>query len=147
MLRAEEISSVELVTASLDRIDALNAGLNAFVSVDRDGALREAKEADRADRRRDPKPLRGLPIAVKDLTDVRGQVTTQGSQLFVDAVAAADEESVARLRRAGAIVVGKTNTRNSDSARCVRTACAGPPRIPGAQSSPPAGPAAAPRSR
>lgn len=114
LLDRREITSVELVEASLARIEALDPQLNAFVSLDRERAVEQARNSDR---RRAASPastslgrLEGLPIAVKDLTDVEGFPTTQGSLLFEHAVARSDEESVRRLRQAGAIVLGKTNT-------------------------------------
>jgi aspartyl-tRNA(Asn)/glutamyl-tRNA(Gln) amidotransferase subunit A len=106
-LRAGELSPREAVEASLERIAALDGHLNAFISVRAEEALREAELAASAG---DRGPLWGVPLAVKDVIDVVGARTTAGSRLLADNVAAADAEVVARLRRAGAIVVGKTNT-------------------------------------
>ncbi|HEX4902310.1 MAG TPA: amidase family protein [Acidimicrobiales bacterium] len=102
----------EQVERALSAIDALDPTLHAFVVVDADRAL---DAADAIDRRvaagEDPGPLAGVPVAVKDIEDVEGLVTTHGSALHVDdAPAARDSEHVARLRAAGCIVVGKTNT-------------------------------------
>jgi len=103
-----EASCVEVVGAHLDRIDALNPRVNAIVGLrDQADVLAEAAARDRATERG---PLHGLPIAVKDLSEVAGLPWTQGSPIFRDQVGAVDEPFVARLRAAGAVVVGKTNT-------------------------------------
>jgi amidase len=103
-LRAGELSPRELMAATLDRIEARNPPLNAIVSLrDRDALLAEA-DVPRTG------PLAGLPWAVKDLADTAGIRTTYGHPHFADHVPAADAPMVARLRAAGAIVIGKTNT-------------------------------------
>jgi aspartyl-tRNA(Asn)/glutamyl-tRNA(Gln) amidotransferase subunit A len=106
-LRQGELSPVEAVTAALGRIRALDGQLNTFISVRSEEALREAEAAQRGSGRG---PLWGVPLAIKDVLDVAGSVTTAGSRILADNVAEGDAEAVARLRRAGAIVVGKTNT-------------------------------------
>jgi Asp-tRNA(Asn)/Glu-tRNA(Gln) amidotransferase A subunit family amidase len=107
-----EASCVEVVGAHLDRIDALNPRVNAIVGLrDRAAVLAEAAARDRSPRvGAERGPLHGLPIAVKDLSEVAGLSWTQGSPIFRDQVGAVDEPFVARLRAAGAVVVGKTNT-------------------------------------
>jgi amidase len=108
LIARAEVSARELVDVALERIERIDPQLNAFRVV---RAERARLEADQADARRgagDERPLLGVPIAVKDDMDVAGEVTRHGSRAF-DAPAAADSEIVARLRRAGAIVVGKTN--------------------------------------
>ena len=107
-----EASCVEVVGAHLDRIDALNPRVNAIVGLrDRADVLAEAAARDRVPRDGAERgPLHGLPIAVKDLSEVAGLPWTQGSPIFRDQVGAVDEPFVARLRAAGAVVVGKTNT-------------------------------------
>jgi ureidomalonase len=103
-----EASCVEVVRAHLDRIDALNPRVNAIVGMrDRAEVLAEAEARDRAVERG---PLHGLPIAVKDLSEVAGLRWTAGSAIFRDRHGAVDEPFVTRLRAAGAVVVGKTNT-------------------------------------
>ncbi len=106
-IAAREISCVDVMTAFLDRIDAINPSVNAIVSrVGRPALLAQAAEYDA----REPMgPLHGLPMAVKDLEAVAGLPNTQGSPLFRDHVAGADSLMVARLRAAGAIFIGKTN--------------------------------------
>lgn len=111
MLRSREVSAREVLTAHLDRIDRVNPGLNAIVTLDADRALTEAGALDEAAARGSfAGPLHGLPIAVKDLADTAGMRTTYGSALFSDHVPAADAPFVANLRSAGAVVLGKTNT-------------------------------------
>ncbi len=111
-VRAGEVSARELVAGALAAIEAHNPAVNAFVAVDGDRALREAAAVDQlVAAGTDPGPLAGVPLAVKDLEDAAGYRTTQGSPLLADApVADADSPMVARLRAAGCVVVGKTNT-------------------------------------
>ncbi|MGP4046244.1 amidase [Streptomyces sp. 2A115] len=96
------------VTAALARLDATEPDLRAWVRVDRAGALSTAREQD--DRPADGLPLRGVPFGVKDIIDVRGTPTECGSPLRRGRIAGADAWVVARLRRAGAIPLGKTVT-------------------------------------
>ncbi|MFN8584290.1 MAG: amidase [Dehalococcoidia bacterium] len=106
-----EVSPVALLDAVLARIDALDARLNAYVRLTRDSALAEAHAAEeraRSGHRRSS--LDGIPIAVKDLIDTAGVVTAAGTGAYHDRVPAADAEAVHRLREAGAVIVGKTNT-------------------------------------
>ena len=111
-VRNREVSSVELTQHALDRIEATNGEVNAFVAVDGEAALAQAAEVDRrVARGEEVGPLAGLPIGVKDAEDAVGFRTTEGSRLFADrAPATADSVLVARLRQAGCVVVGKTNT-------------------------------------
>jgi aspartyl-tRNA(Asn)/glutamyl-tRNA(Gln) amidotransferase subunit A len=110
-IRDRETTSVELVERALERIELLDGRLGAFVLVLGERARAEAEERD-AERRRGrvAGPLHGVPVAVKDLIDVAGEVTAAGSPKLAANLAAADAEVVARLRRAGAVVVGKTRT-------------------------------------
>ncbi len=112
-LRAGRLSVEELMRSTLARIEALNPALNAFVSLtDPDRVLAEARALDAEFARGDdPGPLAGIPVGIKDLEDVRGLVTTFGSALWADAApATTDSIEVERLRAAGAIIIGKTNT-------------------------------------
>ena len=107
-LRHRQISARELMQAVLDRIDATNPAINAIVTLrPRDTLLAEAEAMDAAPH---PGPLAGLPIAVKDLVATKGMRTTYGSPVFADHVPAKDDLVAARLRAAGAILIGKTNT-------------------------------------
>ncbi|ARP88587.1 amidase [Bordetella genomosp. 9] len=111
-LAAGRVTSVSLVEQSLAAIEAhRKGGGSAFVHVDPEGALRAAQASDAARRAGFvPSPIAGLPVSIKDLFDVRGQVTTAGSKALAGAQPAAqDAEAVARLRAAGAILIGRTN--------------------------------------
>ncbi len=111
VLSAREASCVELMTATLDSIEATHPKLNAVVSQrSREALITDAETADARRAAGDARPLEGVPLGVKDLEDVAGMVTSMGSRVFRDSVAEADSTQVARLRAAGAIVVGKTNT-------------------------------------
>jgi aspartyl-tRNA(Asn)/glutamyl-tRNA(Gln) amidotransferase subunit A len=106
-----EASPRDVVDATLAAIERGNAPLNAFVTVCAEEARRDAARLTDELARGGPRgPLHGVPIAVKDLTDTAGVRTTYGSCLFRDHVPTADAEPVARLRAAGAVIVGKTNT-------------------------------------
>ncbi|TPQ52881.1 glutamyl-tRNA amidotransferase, partial [Prosthecomicrobium hirschii] len=107
-LAARTVSAEAVVTAALDRIARFDPALKAFVTVDREGAIAAARRLDASDR--PVGPLHGLPVAVKDVTDTADLRTTRGSLLFADHVPAADDPVGARLKAAGAVVVGKTNT-------------------------------------
>jgi Asp-tRNA(Asn)/Glu-tRNA(Gln) amidotransferase A subunit family amidase len=106
------LSAREVTAAALDRIDRLDGELGAFVTVDADAALAEAADLDRRIAAgEDVGPLAGVPLAVKDLEDAVGHVTARGSALFAGSPpATADSALVERLRAAGCVVVGKTNT-------------------------------------
>jgi aspartyl-tRNA(Asn)/glutamyl-tRNA(Gln) amidotransferase subunit A len=108
-LAAREISSLELTAATLDGIERAQGALNAFVTIDRDGALAQAKAADAARARGDAGPLTGVPIAHKDVLMTAGLRTTCGSRMLADFVAPYDAFVVERLKRAGTVLVGKTN--------------------------------------
>ena len=110
MLRRKELSSRELTATLLAWIEAANPGLNAVVELGAEQAAREAAAADQATARGgDLGPLHGVPMTVKDAFDAAGLHTTWGNPAFADHVAGSDATVVRRLRRAGAIVVGKTN--------------------------------------
>ena len=109
-LRAGEVSSRQLVEASLRRIETVNPALNAVVTLAAERALEEAEAADtRRAHGEDPGVLGGLPIAIKDNQRTAGIRTTLGSPLHADDVPDADAGIVARVRAAGGIVMGKTN--------------------------------------
>lgn len=103
-----DLTAETLMQATLDRIDAINSPLNAIVS--RRTAHDLLAEARAADAVTPVGPLHGLPVAVKDLADVKGLPTSQGSPAFAGQIAEADSLHVARMRAAGAIFIGKTNT-------------------------------------
>lgn len=111
-VRAREVSARELTALALDRIEELDGDVGAFVAVDPDTAMVDALAIDeRIAAGQDVGPLAGIPIGVKDLEDVAGLRTTHGSLLHADdPPAVADSPLVERLREAGCVVVGKTNT-------------------------------------
>ncbi len=110
-IKTRKLSSVEVMTAYLDHIAIFNPKVNAIVALqDRDALLAEARERDAQVARGEIMgPLHGLPHAVKDLQPVKGIVSTQGSPIFKDFVPTADSLPVERMRKAGAIFIGKTN--------------------------------------
>ncbi len=109
-IRRRRLSCVELVRASLDRIERLERRLNAFITVTGEEALARARELDRElGRGRRRGPLHGIPIALKDLFDTAGVRTTAASAHFADRVPERDAAVVARLKEAGAVIVGKLN--------------------------------------
>ena len=111
-VRGRKVSAREIVERSLARIARYDGELNAIVALRPEEALAEAAALDeRVARGEDPGPLAGLPFLVKDLEDLAGMPTTCGSMLLREAPAAANDGLIAgRLRAAGAIPVGKTNT-------------------------------------
>jgi aspartyl-tRNA(Asn)/glutamyl-tRNA(Gln) amidotransferase subunit A len=111
-VRDRKLAASEVVAHALERIEALNPVINAFVAVDAEAALEAARRVDRkVAAGEDPGPLAGVPIGVKDLEDAAGYVTSHGSVIFADGAAAtSDSPLVSRLKAAGCIVVGKTNT-------------------------------------
>ena len=110
-IRDKEVSAVEVVQAHLDRIAEVNPSLNAVVRLCAERALDEAREADAALARGDATgPLHGVPMTLKDSLDTEGVVTTGGTTGRRDFVPERDATVTARLRAAGAILLGKTNT-------------------------------------
>ncbi len=111
LIGAKRLSPVELLESCIARVEAVDHAVNAMVARDFDRARAAARAAEQAVMRGDRLgPLHGLPVGIKDLEETVGLRTTFGSPLFQDHVPAADEAGVARLRAAGAIVLGKTNT-------------------------------------
>lgn len=109
-IRQRRVSSRELLTGYLERIERINPALNAVVTLDAEAALDRADTADRATASgTDLGPLHGLPVTVKDAIETAGIRSTGGAVELRDHVPTADAPSVARLRRAGAVVFGKTN--------------------------------------
>ncbi|MER5828478.1 amidase [Streptomyces mirabilis] len=102
-----ELSAAEVIAGALERLDRTESDVRAWVRVDRDGALSAARELDAVP---SGGPLRGVPVGVKDIIDVAGLPTECGSPLRRGRIAEADAPLVARLRRLGAIPLGKTVT-------------------------------------
>ena len=110
-IRKRSFSPVELVQAHYNRIRKRNSLLNAFVDLDEDHALEQAHYAEGAVMRGDPLgSLHGVPVSIKSSIDVAGMRCEAGTRLRAGNVAAHDAPLVARLRQAGAIVLGVTNT-------------------------------------
>ena len=110
-INRREIGAVDVVTAALDRIAEQDDGLKTFITVDRAQAVAEAEAADRdLAQGRSRGVLHGIPVAIKDNILTKGLRTTFGSKIYADNVPDADDLSVARLKEAGAVVIGKTNT-------------------------------------
>ena len=130
-IRERRVSSVEVVEGVLARIDDMDGDLRAFVTVDRDGARAAARAADqKLIDDLEVGVLHGVPFSVKDLLDTAGVRTTYGSMALADNVPTADVEAVARLRSAGAILVGKTATPEFAASLCTRSALNGITRNP-----------------
>ena len=111
LYRRRALSPLEVVQAALARIDLVNPQVNAFVTLARDQALAAARRATAVMRRgKTLPPLFGVPVGIKDVTQTKGILTTYGSTLYKDHVPDTDALVVERLRSAGAIVLGKTNT-------------------------------------
>ena len=112
LIRRKKVSPVEVVDAVLDRVARINPRLNAFVTLTEEPARRDAKAAERAVGKRSAKlgPLHGVPFSVKDLVITRGVRTTFGTPLYRDNVPAEDAPMVERMKAAGGIMLGKTNT-------------------------------------
>jgi len=109
-LRDRRVSPLALTQSCLDRIAQIGSRILAFISVDANGALEQARLAEaEIDAGKWRGPLHGVPIAIKDLVDVAGLKTTAASRVFEDRVASRDADVVRRLKQAGAVVLGKTN--------------------------------------
>lgn len=109
-LRRKKVSPVEVTRACLDRIEDLNPRLNAFITISAESALAEARQAESEIASGNWRgPLHGIPIGIKDLIDTAGVRTTAGSKLFENRIPENDAEVVCRVRRAGAVILGKNN--------------------------------------
>ncbi len=129
-LRARRFSSVELVRAYLERIEASQATLNAFISITGESALRDAQAADAALAAGAAGPLTGVPIAHKDLFCTQGVRTSCGSRMLDNFVSPYDATVVAKLKAAGAITLGKTNMDEFAMGSSNETSYYGPVRNP-----------------
>ena len=110
-LRAKDVSAREVMTAHLAQIERVNPTVNAIVTLVAERAMADAARADERIVRGEPVGiLHGLPIAHKDLVETAGIRTTRGSPFYRDHIPAQDAPIVTRIRAAGAITIGKTNT-------------------------------------
>jgi aspartyl-tRNA(Asn)/glutamyl-tRNA(Gln) amidotransferase subunit A len=110
LLRSGQISSVELTRALLDRILAIDNDVRAYLSLLPEEALAQAEAADRRRAAGDDTPVLGVPLAIKDVICTQGVTTTCGSRILENFIPPFDATAVARLRAAGAVFLGKTNT-------------------------------------
>ncbi|MDR2091933.1 MAG: Asp-tRNA(Asn)/Glu-tRNA(Gln) amidotransferase GatCAB subunit A, partial [Azoarcus sp.] len=108
-LDTKAVSSVELATLFLDRIEAFGPALNAFITVERERTLAEARAADARIARGEAGPLTGIPLAHKDVFCTEGVLTTCASKMLSNFVAPYDAHVVTLLKKAGAVSLGKTN--------------------------------------
>jgi len=131
LIAARELSAVELVETLLTRIETHNDSLNAYITVAADQARETARAADREIETGNPiGPLHGVPVAIKDLLHTRGIRTTGGSLVYENFTPSEDSIVVARLRDAGAIIIGKTNTPEFGFKSTTENRLIGPTRNP-----------------
>jgi aspartyl-tRNA(Asn)/glutamyl-tRNA(Gln) amidotransferase subunit A len=109
MLANKAISSVELTQSFLNRIDALNPGINAYIALDKDKTLAQAKAADARIAAGNAEPLTGIPIAQKDIFCAKDWQTTCGSKMLANFIAPYDAHVITQFNAAGAVNLGKTN--------------------------------------
>jgi aspartyl-tRNA(Asn)/glutamyl-tRNA(Gln) amidotransferase subunit A len=129
-LRSRRFSAVELARSLLERIERSQPELNAFISIEAEVALAAAAEADRRLGKGDAPPLTGVPIAHKDIFCATGSRTTCGSKMLANFISPYDATVVARLRDAGAVVLGKTNMDEFAMGSSNETSFFGPVRNP-----------------
>ena len=110
-ISSNQLSPVDLIEATLDRIKSLNPKLNAFITVLEDSARADAKNAElNINQGKYKGPLHGIPISLKDLIYVKGVRSTSGSKILADYVPGYDSTVVKKLKDAGAIIIGMNNT-------------------------------------
>jgi len=129
-LAARSVSSVELTAAMLARAEKLNPALNAFITLDAEGSLAQARAADARIARGEAGPLTGIPIAHKDIFLTRGRRTTCGSRMLADFIAPYDAHVVERFDAAGAVTLGKLNMDEFAMGSSNETSFFGPVRNP-----------------
>jgi amidase len=111
LIRSKDISPREIVNALLDRIERINPRINAYCTIAAEQAIRAAEDAERALMKGEEiGPLHGIPVSIKDLTPTMGIKTTFGSRMYHDHIPEEDALLVRRLKAAGAVIMGKTNT-------------------------------------
>ncbi|WLR60282.1 amidase [Guptibacillus hwajinpoensis] len=130
-IMTKELSPVEVVQSHLERIKQLNPKFNLFITIFEEEALKEARGAEEELMKSGVRgPLHGIPIALKDLTPVTGRLTTFGSPIFKDHIAQSEPTIVKRIRDAGAIIIGKTNTPEFGHKGTTDNLLAGPAKNP-----------------
>ena len=112
LIRNKKLSPVELMSAVLTQVEALEPKVNAFAALAADEAMLEAKSAEAVLKASDvrPGPLHGIPVTIKDLASVKGLPFERGSHIEAGNIGTVDTPFVSRLRSAGAIIIGKTTT-------------------------------------
>jgi len=108
-IRSKEVSAEDITRDVMERIEAHDESIRAYLSVDKEGALQAAKETDRSPAPGESSPLRGIPLAVKDIFCTRGMKTTCGSYILHNFVPEYDATAVGKLKADQAVIVGKTN--------------------------------------
>ena len=129
-LAAREVSSVDLTRHYLDRIRRFNGALNAFITVDEEKSLAQAKAADARIAKGEAAPLTGIPVAHKDLFCAKGWRTTCASKILSNFVAPYDSHVIEQFDRAGAVLLGKTNMDEFAMGSSNENSCFGPARNP-----------------
>src|SRR5215470_5761283 len=131
LIRTKKLSAREALAAHLKQIERVNPKVNAIVTLVPEMAASAAAKADEMQARKERLgPLHGLPVAHKDLVETRGIRTTYGSPLYKDYIPTEDDLIVTRLRSAGAITIGKSNTPEFGRDRKPLTPCSAQPAIP-----------------
>jgi aspartyl-tRNA(Asn)/glutamyl-tRNA(Gln) amidotransferase subunit A len=130
LLAKREVSPVEVTSQLLERLEARNGALNAYLTVDAAGALAQAKAAEARLARGEGAPLTGIPLALKDVMVTRGLRTTCASRILERFVPPFDATAVARLRREGAVFLGKTNMDEFAMGSSTENSAFGPTRNP-----------------
>ena len=131
LLRDKRVSPVEVARAYLERIDALDETLNAYITVTREQALADARRCEEEILRGEYRgPLHGVPVALKDLYDTAGVRTTAASKIYAQRVPDEDATSVTRLRAAGTVLIGKTNLHEFAYGVTTESSYFGPTRNP-----------------
>jgi len=138
-LAGKKISSVELATLLLDRIERLNPALNAFITLDREKSLAMARAADERLARGEGGPLTGIPLAHKDIFCAEGWLTTCGSKMLSNFVSPYDATVIERCKAAGTVTLGKTNMDEFAMGSSNETSFYGPVRNPWDQAAVPGG--------
>ena len=138
-LAAKQLSSVELTRLFLGRIGGLNGSLNAFITVDEETSLAQARAADAALARGEGGPLTGIPVAHKDIYCTRALRTTCGSRMLRDYTSPYDAHVIEQFGRAGAVLLGKTNMDEFAMGSSNETSHFGPARNPWDRSRVPGG--------
>jgi amidase len=130
LVRLKKVSPVELVDAYAERIERLNPRLNAYLTLTLDEARAQAKRAEARIDGDDLPPFFGVPISIKDLNETKGVRTTHGNAAFADRIPDFDDDTVARIKNAGFIMLGKTNTPEFGTTPWTEPIAYGPARNP-----------------